>query len=252
MSFPNRIYGDFGAEKVTNTTKKRALGTILELPDGREFKYVLNGSGAITSGKLTSSAAMIGNHDMDLTTAAASVGDTSITVTLGATAATKDQYADGYIYTNDNTTTSDRGEGQIYRIASNPAADGSATLAGTLAANDPVAVACTATTLSGLVVNPYSGIVVSPTTVTNRTLGVTATDIAANAYGFVQTKGLASVLVSGTVVAGEPLRVAGATTAGAAMALDRDGSGENEQEIGVVHNVVAVTTDYCLAFLNID
>ena len=247
MSFPNRIYGDFGAEKTTNTTKKRALGTILELPDGREFKYVLNGSGAITSGKLTSSAAMIGNHDMDLTTAAASVGDTSITVTLGGTAATKDQYADGYIYTNDGT-----GEGQIYRIASNPAADGSATLAVTLAANDPVAVACTATTLSGLVVNPYSGIVVSPTSVTNRTLGVTATDIAANAYGFVQTKGLASVLVSGTVVAGEPLRVAGATTAGAAMALDRDGSGENEQEIGVVHNVVAVTTDYCLAFLNID
>ena len=247
MSFPNRIYGDFGAEKTTNTTKKRALGTILELPDGREFKYVLNGSGAITSGKLTSSAAMIGNHDMDLTTAAASVGDTSITVTLGGTAATKDQYADGYIYTNDGT-----GEGQIYRIASNPAADSSATLAVTLASNDPVNVALDSTTLSGLAVNPYSGIVVSPTSVTNRTLGVTATDIAANAYGFVQTKGLASVLVSGTVVAGEPLRVAGATTAGAAMALDRDGSGENEQEIGVVHNVVAVSTDYCLAFLNID
>ena len=247
MSFPNRIYGDFGAEKTTNTTKKRALGTILELPDGREFKYVLNGSGAITSGKLTSSAAMIGNHDMDLTTAAASVGDTSITVTLGGTAATKDQYADGYIYTNDGT-----GEGQIYRIASNPAADSSATLAVTLASNDPVNVALDSTTLSGLAVNPYSGIVVSPTSITNRTLGVTATDIAANAYGFVQTKGLASVLVSGTVVAGEPLRVAGATTAGAAMALDRDGSGENEQEIGVVHNVVAVTTDYCLAFLNID
>ena len=247
MSFPNRIYGDFGAEKVTNTTKKRSLGTILELPDGREFKYVLNGSGAITSGKLTSSAAMIGNHDMDLTTAAASVGDTSITVTLGGTAATKDQYADGYIYTNDGT-----GQGQIYRIASNPAADSSATLAVTLASNDAVSVALDSTTESGLAVNPYSGIVVSPTSVTNRTLGVTATDIAANAYGFVQTKGLASVLVSGTVVAGEPLRVAGATTAGAAMALDRDGSGENEQEIGVVHNVVAVTTDYCLAFLNID
>ena len=247
MSFPNRIYGDFGSEKVTNTTKKRALGTILELPDGREFKYALNGGSAISSGKLASSAAMIGNHDMDSTTAAASVGDTSITVTLGATAATKDQYADGYIYTNDAT-----GQGQVYRIASNPAADGSATLAVTLASNDPVSVALDSTTESGLAVNPYSGIVVSPTTVTNRTLGVTATDIAANAYGFVQTKGLASVLVSGTVVAGEPLRVAGATTAGAAMALDRDGSGENEQEIGVVHNVVAVTTDYCLAFLNID
>ena len=247
MSFPNRIYGDFGSEKVTNTTKKRALGTILELPDGREFKYALNGGSAISSGKLASSAAMIGNHDMDLTTAAASVGDTSITVTLGATAATKDQYADGYIYTNDGT-----GQGQVYRIASNPAADGSATLAVTLASNDPVSVALDSTTESGLAVNPYSGIVVSPTSVTNRTLGVTATDIAANAYGFVQTKGLASVLVSGTVVAGQPLRVAGATLAGAAMALNRDGTDENEQFIGVVHNVVAANTDNCLAFLNID
>ena len=247
MSFPNRIYGDFGAEKVTNTTKKRSLGTILELPDGREFKYALNGGSAISSGKLASSAAMIGNHDMDLTTAAASVGDTSITVTLGATAATKDQYADGYIYTNDGT-----GQGQVYRIASNPAADGSATLAVTLASNDPVSVALDSTTESGLAVNPYSGIVVSPTSVTNRTLGVTATDIAANAYGFVQTKGLASVLVSGTVVAGQPLRVAGATLAGAAQPLNRDGTDENEQFIGVVHNVVAANTDNCLAFLNID
>ena len=247
MSFPNRIYGDFGSEKVTNTTKKRALGTILELPDGREFKYALNGGSAISSGKLASSAAMIGNHDMDLTTAAASVGDTSITVTLGATAATKDQFADGYIYTNDGT-----GQGQVYRIASNPAADGSATLAVTLASNDPVSVALDSTTESGLAVNPYSGIVVSPTSVTNRTLGVTATDIAANAYGFVQTKGLASVLVSGTVVAGQPLRVAGATLAGAAQPLNRDGTDENEQFIGVVHNVVAANTDNCLAFLNID
>ena len=252
MSFPNRIYGDFGAEKVTNTTKKRALGTILALPDGREFRYVLNGASEITSGKLASSAAMIGNHDMDLPTAAASVGDTSITVTLGATAATKDQYADGYIYTNDNTTTSDRGEGQIYRIASNPAADGSASLTVTLASNDPVAVACTATTLSGLVVNPYSGIVVQPTSITNRCLGVTATDIAANAYGFVQTKGLASVLIQGTVVVGEPVRASGASNAGAATGLNRDGTDENEQVIGTLHNVVAVSTDYGLVHLNID
>ena len=247
MSFPNRIYGDFGAEKVTNTTKKRTLGTILELPDGREFKYVLNGGSEISSGKLASSAAMIGNHDNGLTTAAASVGDTTITVTLGATAATKDQYADGYIYTNDGT-----GEGQVYRIASNPAADGSATLAVTLASNDPVGVALDSTTKSGLAVNPYSGIVVQPTSITNRCLGVTATTIAANAYGFVQTKGLASVLTQGTVVVGQPVRASGASNAGAAAALNRDGTDENEQFIGVVHNVISATTEYTLVHLNID
>jgi len=250
MSFPSRIYGDFGAEKATSTTKKRALGTVLELPDGREFKYALAGGTALSSGKITSSALMIEHHNMDLVTAATAVDSSSITVTLEGTAATADQYADGYIYTNDSTA--DEGEGQIYRIASNPAADSSATLEVTLAPNDKVKVALNSDTLSGLAVNPYSGIVVSPTTVTNRTLGVPPTLIAANAYGFVQTKGLASVLVNGGVVAGQPLRVAGATAAGAVQLLNRDGSDENEQEIGVVHNVVAVTTDYCLAFLNID
>ena len=106
--------------------------------------------------------------------------------------------------------------------------------------------------MSGLHVNPYSGVVISPATVVTRTVGVPPTAIAADEYGWVQTKGLASVLVSGTVVLGQPLRVAGATTAGAVMALDRDGSGENEQEIGVVMGVVSVTTDYALVFLNID
>jgi|TARA_R100000152_G_scaffold20616_1_gene14894 hypothetical protein len=247
MSFPHTIYGKFGDEKETSTSKRRALGTVLELPDGRQFKYALNGGSEITSGKLVASKVMVANHDMDLVTAVTAAGSQTVTVTLGNTATTLNQYQDGYLYTNDGT-----GEGQIYRIKSNPVASGNATCEITLDDNDKIAVALDGTTLSGLLENPYNEVVVSPTSVTCRTVGVTATDLAASEYGYVQTKGLASVLVSGTVVAGEHLRVAGATTAGAAMALDRDGSGENEQEIGVVHNVVAVTTDYCLAFLNID
>ena len=184
---------------------------------------------------------------MDLVTAAAAVGDTSITVTLEGTAAAKDLYADGYIFTNDDT-----GEGQVYRIAGHDTIDASGSGAINLAENDKVAVALTSSTLSGLAPNPYSGVVITPTTVVNRTVGATPTAIAADEYGWVQTKGLISILVSGTVVLGEPLRVAGATTAGAVMALNRDGSNENEQSIGTVMGVVSVTTDYCLAWLNID
>ena len=247
MSFPHTIYGKFGDEKETSTSKRRALGTVLELPDGRQFKYALNGGSGITSGKLVASKVMVANHDMDLVTAVTAAGSQTVTVTLGNTATTLNQYQDGYLYTNDGT-----GEGQIYRIKSNPAADASATLAVTLDDNDKISVALDGTTLSGLLENPYNEVVVSPTSVTCRTVGVTATDLAASEYGYVQTKGLASVLVNGTVVSGQHLRVAGASAAGAAQALDRDGTDENEQVIGVVHNVVAVTTDYCLAFLNID
>ena len=247
MAFPTRIYADYGMEKKTGSTKYHSLGTILELPDGREFKYALAGGTAIAQGVIVAAKAPTAHHDMDLVTAAAAVGDTSITVTLEGTAAAKDLYADGYIFTNDDT-----GEGQVYRIAGHDTIDASGSGAINLAENDKVAVALTSSTLSGLAPNPYSGVVITPTTVVNRTVGATPTAIAADEYGWVQTKGLISILVSGTDVLGEPLRVAGATTAGAVMALNRDGSNENEQSIGTVMGVVSVTTDYCLAWLNID
>ena len=247
MAFPTRIYADYGMEKKTGSTKYHSLGTVLELPDGREYKYALNGAVALASGKIVAAKVPTAHHDMDLATAVAAVGATSITVTLEGTAAAKDLYADGYIFTNDGT-----GEGQIYRVKGHDAIDSSGSGAIDLADNDKVVVALDTTTLCGLAPNPYSGVVISPTTVTSRTVGVPPTDIAAAEYGWVQTKGLASVLISGTVVLGEAIRVAGATTAGAVRGLDRDGSGENEQELGVVMGVVSVTTDYGLVFLNID
>jgi hypothetical protein len=106
--------------------------------------------------------------------------------------------------------------------------------------------------LTGLIANPYSAVVVTPTTVLNRTCGVPATEIAALAYGWVQTKGLASVQVLGTVVVGQNIRVTGEAPAGGIAALDRDGSNENEQAIGVYMGIVSVTTDKALVWLNID
>jgi hypothetical protein len=247
MAFSTRIYADYGMEKKTGTDKYHSLGTILELPDGREFKYAKAGAVALGLGLTVATPAPIAHHDMDLATAAAAVGSTSISVTLEGTLATEDQYADGYIYTNDLAS-----EGQVYRIAGHDATDSAGTGAMNLAENDKVAVATTSDTLSGLIANPYSAVVVTPTTVLNRTCGVPATEIAALAYGWVQTKGLASVQVLGTVVVGQPVRVAGVTTAGAIASLNRDGSDENEQEIGVYMGIVSVTTDKALVWLAID
>jgi hypothetical protein len=247
MAFSTRIYADYGMEKKTGTDKYHSFGTILELPDGREFKYAKAGAVALGQGKTVASAAPIAHHDMDLVTAATAVGATSITVTLEGTLATEDQYADGYIYTNDAT-----GEGQIYRIAGHDAIDSAGSGAIDLAENDKVAVALTTATLSGLIANPYSAVVVTPTTVLNRTCGVPATEIAASAYGWIQTKGLASVQVLGTVVVGQPIRVSGEAPAGAVATVDRDGSHENEQEIGVYMGIVSVTTDKALVWLAID
>jgi len=144
------------------------------------------------------------------------------------------------------------GEGQVYRIDSHDAVDSAGDITLNLAENDKVVVATDTTTLSGLIINPYSGVVVTPTTVVNRTCGVPSTLIAADEYGWIQTKGLASVQVLGTVVVGEPIRVSGEAPAGAVASINRDGSNENEQEVGVYMGIVSVTTDKALVWLNID
>jgi hypothetical protein len=247
MAFSTRIYADYGMEKKTGTDKYHALGTILELPDGREFKYAQNGAVALSMGLTVAAAAPIANHDMDLTTAVTAVGAQAVSITLGATAATEDQYADGYLYINDLT-----GEGQVYRLAGNDANAGSAASDFHLAENDKIVVALDGTTQAGLHVNPYKGVVVSPTTVANRTMGVPTTEVAANAYCWVQTKGLAAVQALGTMVVGEHVRVSGTAPAGAIETLTRAGTNEDEQSIGVYMGVVSVTTDKALVWLDID
>ena len=252
MAFSTRIYADYGMEKKTGTDKYHSLGTILELPDGREFKYAKAGAVALGLGLTVATPAPVAHHDMDLVTAAAAVGATSITVTLEATLATEDQYADGYLYINDGHGDTAAGQGQVYRIAGHDAIGSAGSGAINLAENDKVAVAITANALSGLIANPYSAVVVTPTTVLNRTCGVPATEIAALAYGWVQTKGLAAVQVLGTMVVGQHIRVAGVTTAGVVETLTRAGASEDEQAIGVYMGIVSVTTDMALVWLDID
>ena len=150
MAFPNSIYGKYGWEKVQTSDQRHKLGTRMVFDDGRAFRYVEVGAADIAAGAVVQAAAGVANHDMDLAIATASSGATAVTVTLGATAATKNQYKDGYIYINDGGT----GEGHVYKIKSNPAADGSATLALTLDEEEGIVTALTnGTHLAGLAVN---------------------------------------------------------------------------------------------------
>ena len=96
------VWGDYGDEKVTGTTQIHPYGTRMVLPDGRVYYYGQT-DGAQTAGAICQSAVGVANHDMDLATNTASAGDKSVTVTVGGTAATEDQYKDGYLYVNDGT-----------------------------------------------------------------------------------------------------------------------------------------------------
>ena len=105
------------------------LGERAVTPDGRSFRYVKAGGTALVPGKLYQAPAEVTNHQNLAPTDAVAIGATSLTVTLGATAATANQYAGGYVVITTGT-----GVGYQYRISSHPAAALNTTLTLTLEA----------------------------------------------------------------------------------------------------------------------
>ena len=235
----------WGNEKLHSTTRKEhILGQMGMTPDGRIHRFGFI-DGAVTAGKLLAQKAPTAAHDMDLAIqAAAAVGDGSIAVTLGATAATLNQYEDGIIHINDGA-----GEGQLFVIKSNPVAALSSTLRVVL--HEKVITALTtATSLAGLSENPYKDCVVHPATTVGTSLGFTNHDVPDNAYFWQCSRGLVSALVNGTLVLGETVS-AGATTAGSVDATNYGGTVESKI-VGEVAAVLSVTTDYQLIKACID
>jgi hypothetical protein len=107
------------------------------------------------------------------------------------------------------------------------------------------------THLAGLAVNTYSNVIISPTTVTNMAVGVAPRLLTTEYFGWLQTWGEAAVLTNAAGVVGEHVRVGGASTAGGFEDLDRDGTGENEQVIGVQLLIASAATDYGFVYLTI-
>ena len=234
-----------GEAKRESSVQQHPLGTRGIDPNGNIFRYVSAGE-ALSAGQIVMQAAGVANHDMDLVTAAAAAEATSVTVTLGGTAATLDQYKQGYLIVNDGP-----GEGHMYAIAGHPAANSSATLAVRLEDGDDIKVALTSSSLCGLMANPYSSVeVYDADDIDGIPAGVATTSITSGYYCWVQTWGFAAVLVDVASTLGLPVRVSDGTD-GASEPLDRDGTHENEPAIGIAALISAVSTDYGVVFLQI-
>ena len=234
-----------GEAKRESSVQQHPLGTRGIDPNGNIYRYVSAGE-ALGAGVVVMQAAGVANHDMDLVTAAAAAEATSVTVTLGGTAATLDQYKQGYLVVNAGP-----GEGHIYAIAGHPAADSSATLAVRLEDGDDIKVALTSSSLCGLMANPYSSVeVYDADDIDGIPCGVATTAVTSGYYAWVQTWGFAAVLVDVASTLGLPVRVSDGTN-GATEPLDRDGTHENEPAIGIASLISAVTTDYGVVYLQI-
>lgn len=198
-------------QQSSDASLKTLVGTRWDLSDGREVMLVSAGAVDLAPGKLVQDAAIVANHQnlaVTAYTAYSANGNVpaQVTVTLGATAATANQYAGGFLVVNDNN-----GEGQTLRIASHPAASSSASLVLTLEEGASVTI----TTASEVCLIPAHGanVIVQPTTVTGAQVGVPLYTITAAQYGFVVCKGLTSCLADGAIGVG--LGISVGTVAGA-------------------------------------
>lgn len=174
------------------------LGAYMETPDGRGFRYFKNGAVATVPGKVYQGTPLDATNMQPsggITPAAAAIGATQVTLSTSLTL-TLNQLAGGYMSVDVTP-----GQGYTYRIAGNTAVSGATGCVVTL--EDPLVVALTTSSRVIFVAHPYSGCVIEPGTPTAAIVGVPPFIVAANEYGWMQTKGAASVLFTGTGVAGK-------------------------------------------------
>lgn len=207
----------------SSATQSHALGEKMAGPSGAVYRYAKAGASDLVAGNWLQSPAQVANHQ-NLSCAAAAIGAETVTVTLGATAATANQYAGGKM-----VVTITPGLGQEVNIIGHPAAASGATLVLTL--GEPLRVALTSSTRIDLVPNQFNGVIQSPvTTLTGVPVGVAPYIISATEYGWILVEGLAGALIAGTPAVGSGLVLPG-TAAGAAVI---DGGTSGPCFVGIV------------------
>jgi hypothetical protein len=200
----------------TDTSLDTLVGSRWDLSDGREVILVKAGAAAIAPGVLYQDAAIVANHQGLATTAFTAYSNNgnvppAVTVTLGATAATSNEYRGGFAIVASGT-----GAGQTLRIASHPAAAASASLVVTL--EDGPNTALDTTSVICLIPAHGANVIINPTARTGAIAGAGLYTIAATSYGFLVSKGVTAILADGAVAVGSAVSpsnaVAGAVEAG--------------------------------------
>jgi len=175
---------------VTSATQKEAIGTRRILRDGREFTYCKAGASALLVGKLAmaaASASVVSNKACP----AIAIGDTQFVFTGDSMTYAADYFKGGFFIINDAT-----GEGAQYEIDASTAVTAGTTLTITLV--ESVRVALTTSSEGSLVHNPGMATVESATE-ENLPVGVSPVAVPIGHWYWAQCKGLANVLISGTV-----------------------------------------------------
>jgi len=230
-----------GADLNSNdSVQQMNVGAYAETPDGRGFRYALNGAVATIAGQVYQSAVLDATNDQPsggLAVAAVAIGGTTITTSTSTTWAVN-QFAGGYL-----SVVVTPGQGYLYRIKSNTATAGA--VGGVIVLEDPLVIALTSASKVIVIEHPYSNVIVAPATPTGTLAGVAPSIISIARYGWIQTFGAASVLFTGTGAAGKAVgTLSGGTIGSAAPAIAAT-------NILGYHMATGITAEYALIFLTI-
>lgn len=223
-----------------SSTQLHNLGSYVETSDGRGFRYCKVGATATVAGKVYQSKALDATNDQPSgghSVAAAAIGATSVTTTSTVTV-TANEFAGGYL-----AVVVTPGEGYTYRISGHAAASAAVV---TINLDDPIQIALTTSSKVIWCANPYDGVVIEPGTPTGKIVGVAPRIITAAYFGWLQTRGVASVLFTGTGAAG---KVVGSLTGGTSGSMAPAIAATN---IGGEHMATGITGEYSLIYLTID
>ena len=211
---PLAIQANGTFQSSTDTSLATLVGTRWTTSDGRELILVSTSSATTTTpGQLYQDPAVVANHQNLTVTAVqayANNGNTpaTVTVTLGATALTANQYQGGFLLVNSST-----GIGQTLRIASNPAALSSATGV-VITLEDGPNVALTTSSTVCLLPAHGANVIQMPTTASNVPVGIAMYAIAPSSYGFLVSKGIVAAFSDSTAPTAGSAIAASLVTAG--------------------------------------
>jgi len=221
------------------------VGAMQDGPSGRIFRLALVGASALVKGNLLQESAEDTSYENMAIGTAGVVGDAFLQVTNGTATITSAQFEGGTVgvYTAGTVAIGDE-----YNITG---VTGTLTTGGALKVfvDRPLRYAYTTSAKVNMKRSPWSGVIQAPaTTQTGMAVGVAVYEVAAAAYGFVQTHGLCTVLSDGSTFAvgsnvGTPSGTAGCVTVFAA--------GTTHQLVGVVRQAAASTHGISM-FLQID
>lgn len=191
-----------------SVTKKETLGALRFTADGRAFRYA-KASGALVMGKACIMAPAIANHIKQANTGyTMAVGDMTVSVLIGATVLTANQYDDGYLQIYDGAAGA---VGQQMLISSH-GVSAAGTEAVLLNLAEPVRVAVIATDTFSLIPNPWS-VVSNTTALANGFAGVAVIAVTTGYYCWLQTGGVGCALNQAGTALGTTINMS--ATAGA-------------------------------------